>query len=407
MSRRMSRGTSGKNPGRPRSRWSVLLGLFPLVGCGPASDAGPPGVQTLTLDRVMTAGEPLFGIRDLQVVGAGEVLVLTGAEPFLFLYSSGGEVVDTVSLRKGRGPHDLLNPWGLLRIPGLDSLAVLDAGNRKLLLLALKDPKEGVGEPRPYPFPVVSLVRGDIREVVFGDPHQIEMVGDRLVTAVYPDGVLRQSDLSYGLLLSVDPGGRSVDTLLDFRSAFFRNADPGVLAENLQATPLWAACGSDRILVFDPVGMQVLEMDEVGRTRSEWDVKLQPARLSITDVQRYLRHQATLELRGAAYDTVVLDRQIQRIAREARDRFPVLAPPAVRMLCDSRGRAWLQLYRSRGHALGYSRQWMVLDGGFGERSRVRFPSNFTPLVLNNGWAFGIVTEESGLERIGAVRADPP
>lgn len=395
----MSRG----NFGGPWGRWPVLLALSLLVGCGNAPDAGHPGARILTIDRRMTAGEALFGVRALQVMGSGDVMVLTGAEPFLYHYTRGGEKVDTLPLRKGQGPRDLLNPWGLLRIPGSDSLAVLDAGNRRLLLLA---PGEAVGKSRPYPLPAVSLVRGDIRDVVFGDPHQTEMIGDRLVTALYPHGVFRQSDLSYGLLLSVDLAGETVDTLLDFRSSFFRAAEAEVLAENLQASPLWAACGSEQILVFDPVGMQVLEMDGGGRDRSRRDVELKPRRLSTTDVQRYLRHQATLELRGAAYDTVALERRIQRMARDARGHFPKLAPPAVRMLCDSRGRAWLQLFQSRDHPLGYSREWVVLDRASGQSSRVRFPPNFTPLALKDGWAFGVITEETGLERIGAVRIDP-
>jgi hypothetical protein len=395
----MSRG----NPGDLWGRWPVLLGLSLLVGCGPSPDAGPPEARNLTLDRVMTAGEALFGVRAVQTLGSGDIMVLTGAEPFLFRYTHAGEVVDTLPLRKGQGPRDLLNPWGLLRIPGSDSVAVLDAGNRKLIFLA---PGEGVGDSRPHPLPAVSLVRGDIRDVVFGDPHQTVMVGDRVVTAVYPNGVLRQSDLSYGLLLSVDLAGETVDTLLDFRSSFFRDAEPEVLGENLQASPLWAACGREQILVFDPVGMQVLEMDEGGRSRSKWDVELHLSRLSTVDVQRYLRHQATLELRGAAYDTVALERRVHRMARDARNHFPALAPPAVRMLCDSRGRAWLQLFRSRDHALGYSREWIVLDGGSGRGIRVRFPINFTPLTLKDGWAFGIVTEGTGLERIGAVLTDP-
>lgn len=342
----------------------------------------------------------LHDVRDMVIGQSGGMWVLTGSEPFLYHYAGTAPSMELVISfgARGDGPSDLLNPWKLFLREGQAGVDVWDPGNRKLVWAS---PQARIGSPRSFVVAGLQGTRANIRDISYGDPYKAFKLDNGILLALYEGGVLRTGDFRGGRIVRVDSGGAQVATLFDFRQL----APPpsGTEPQQFVDIPLWHLCG-DRLAVFDPTVPAVHWLDLGGNRVATIRLRLERRPLVEQDLRRYLRHMATLELRGAVPDSAVLERQLDQILAQSGSQFPSDAPYFVRMLCDADGGAWLQRFDTGRDARGYAQDWLVIGRDARSKYGVRFPRDFEPMVVSPLNAWGVATDSLGVQRIAHVEA---
>ncbi|HEX6913093.1 MAG TPA: hypothetical protein VF142_21970 [Longimicrobium sp.] len=377
----------------------AAAGLLTAVACGPAGAEAGASAGVTELEQVVPFGadDLLHDVRDVAVDDSGRVWVLAGMEPFVRIYSADGALVRRFG-RPGGGPGEVRNPWSLF-VTG-DAAApvgVWDVGNRRLVTYSAAGAPVGTTAVDVTP----GVVRADIRDIAYGSVSALRGWGSSLLLQDEPRGVIEPAALLHSRLVKLDRSGRTEATVVDFGERHHRQTASLGMASALVPVPLWAICPESRLVVLDPFTPALEWYDAAGRPQARLAVQVPQRRLGEDDIRAYLSHVVGLETRGAAIDPDVVEKRVEQIARSQRHRFPRNAPPAVSLLCDSRGQVWLQQFSTADHPLGYGREWIVVDPR-GASRRVRFPPGFQPRAFTRAAAVGVRTDSLDVQQIATV-----
>lgn len=375
---------------------AALLTLLVAGGCreNSAADTEIP-LSGLVLFQ---EDELLHDVRDVLVTDAGEVWVLTGLEPYVRAYSAGGRLRVRFG-RNGRGPGEISNPWSLfLTGDPAGPIGIWDVGMRELKTYTLQ------GAPvssRKVAAPA-NLVRADMPQVTYGSVDALRGAGADLLLQDEPRGVTQPFHILYSRLLRLDQAGSVRDTVVDFGQRFASQIGRLRSARVMVPLPLWTTCSDGTLVVLDPFVPALDWYDAAGQTRGTTRLPTVRRRIEAEDRRRYLAHVIQLELQAKGATASEIERRTTQLTRRLRSWFPDRAPPAVDLLCDPWGNAWLQQFSTDESPLGYGSHWLVVSRT-GARRSVRFPAGFRPRVLTGGAAIGIHTDSLDVQRLAFIR----
>lgn len=337
----------------------------------------------------------LHDVRGLARVRGGTLWVLSGSEPFLHRYSADGRLTGSWG-KKGRGPGELLNPWSIMGAePEGPAVRVWDPALRRLTAFSSSGEPADAGRVSTRG----GAVRGDIRQVSYGEPQKMDRLGDAIVIQDDAGGISQTSDFWNSRLLLLDQTGSVVDTVLDFRELL--TGQPLGPASVFVPVPLWTTCSGERLLVLDPLRNRVRVFARNGKPVSEQAFASDVRRVSEDDIRRYVRHTAELEFRGENVPVGEMERLVNQIVSQRRGLFATQVPPAVALLCDEAGRPWLNRFSTADGPIGYGPDWLVLDGTE-DGQLVRFPPRFRPLSVGAGGAYGVHEDSLGVQSVAFV-----
>lgn len=382
-------------------QWISLNALLcVLIACGALgaacsrTDLQAHGVIELSDITPFALQDTIFDIRAILVDDTA-VWTLSSGAPFIHAVNADGQIVQRFG-RRGDGPGELLNPYKLFVGTSGDHLVLWDAGRRKLERLSTSGEHLGAAEVHARN----GWVREDMRLVSYGEDNKMLRFGDGFVLQVEPNGLTRSNDYRGSELVMLDSAGANPIPLLQFSSLIGTPDEESAVATELVAIPLWTVCGEDTLVVFDPSLLTLHFYDVDGQLTSQRPLPLARRPLSERDIKIYVRHLLGHEMRSAnALETDELDGITDQIVRRERARFSRNAPPGVAILCDAHRRVWVNAFSMADHPLGYSREWYVS----GETMKtVRFPSGFRPHVITDSTAFGVLTDDLGVESLARV-----
>lgn len=365
--------------------------LLACLAC--AGGSQPPGPDSLQVS--LAALEAISGAADIAmarevVLSGASAWVLDAFAPFLRRVSL--ETGASTALgTEGRGPGELRSPRAIqprpLELGG--GVFVWDYGNRRLAAfdslgrLASTAPMDPGGVPR---------VRGDLEQVSYLDPMRIRMGGAGILTALYPRRLDHAADIVAGTLhrsaLNLAPGPAVTglaDPAEDAPSAFRVWGD----------LPLWDACGGV-VAVWRPTSRQVHWLGADGAVLGAVAVELRTTPITLTDMERYVRRMARLEL-GPDHDDAGVDYRAMAEAR--RHLFAENTPVATDLRCQVPGVAWIRLFDTEHDPLGRSRSWLRTSAGEAPLI-VSFPRAFTPLLFTDKGVLGLLEAPGGAQRLG-------
>ncbi|HEX6313887.1 MAG TPA: hypothetical protein VFZ73_03475 [Gemmatimonadaceae bacterium] len=337
-----------------------------------------------------------FGrIGDLAVSSNGDIAAIDQLNGVVRVFDSSGR--HRVSLgRPGKGPGELSRSANGIYWVGLDSLLVLDPGERRSTMFALEGPPGAT-----TPLPAAPMGQGWVRT---------------------PDGdfLMRGLTISraegrfvfWDALLSIRADGTVADTLLEFDYTKTDLGGPGRLRIPLIVNnPTWARLADGRIAwtALDRNHVQV--HDSTGRLVSR-----------ITSTQ-WISRDVTPADRTAMVE--LLRTKLQAIGGDASfaDSPQVEAPPqfpsitAVR--AGPRGTIWVQLMGpvetidpmainapDRADFLGGS-TWHVLDTSGEFLGVIELPKRFRIFRVTDDALYGAARDDDGVERIVRLRLGSP
>jgi hypothetical protein len=216
-----------------------------------------------------------------------------------------------------------------------------------------------------------------------------------------PGGVIYPAQILFSQLVRLDAGGRSRGVVADFRQRF-RPEFPRLRgALTMVPLPLWTTCPGGGLVFLDPFRPALVWMDSAGRETGSTPLPRPAQPIGEDDRRRYLAHVIGLELQGQGLSPSFVQSRVDNALRMQSRRFGQTVPPAVNLLCDAQGDAWLQSFSTEDHPLGYGREWTIL-GRRGASRRVRFPAGFQPHALTRGAAIGVLRDSVDVQRIARV-----
>ena len=356
---------------RPLRNAPALLALA-VTACGRGDAGTAAAARELGPPVPFQNDDLLHDVRDVAVDGAGRVWVLAGLDPFVRTYAPDGTLVRSFG-RPGRGPGEVMNPWSLfLTGDAAAPVGVWDVGMRRLVRYHEDGTPSGTQAVDVPP----NTVRSDMRDVTYGSVDVLRGWGGGFVLQDEPVGVLHPSHILHSRLVRLDGAGRTVSTLADFRRRFRREIIALGSASTMVPLPLWTTCTDGGLVFLDPFRPALVWMDSAGRERASTRLPAPEGRIGEDDRRRYLSHVIELELQGQALEASFVQSRVDNALRMQRSRFAQTVPPAVDLLCDARGEAWLQRFSTADHPLGFGREWTVVDRRGNSRT-VRFPPAFS------------------------------
>lgn len=381
-----------------RARWGSVVAtsvlLPPLGACSPAPDVTIPETVVALADLDVTPGSEFVHVRDV-VVDGDRTWVLDASEPFITRIDGRGSSFLRFG-SEGSGPGELVNAWALeVSRPEDDGRVVVwDLGTGRVSAFhedgALAFSQRIVDSG-------MSKARRNIRSVTYGDPFRVRKAGNRYVFGRYGGSVALTRDLRVGELMgAADPALASTGPVTGLGDA--TQAPESWQMDELGAVPLWDACADGSLVVWDPGAGVLRWTDSAGRTRREEALPLSARPLSTTDVERYLRWRARLEL-GPGADELEID--IAAMARTERRHFAEVAPIATDLRCGAAREAWLRLFDTSHDPLGHGPSWITLGGPSTEI--FTFPPAFSPIVFVEDAVVGVLEDPGGLQRLARWR----
>ena len=345
----------------------------------------------------------LFGVRDVAVTADGDIWVLSRHDPFIRRFTAGRLVASFG--RSGAGPGEFRAPWSFVRGDRLIPPRVFDPGARLIVRLDTAGRELARSSFRT----TWGFVRSDIEDVSYGQVFRaLARTDSELVSLVYLGDVGTTRDLRRSALVRFTALGSPIDTLVSFRNLFDPQSDRSA-ARWLVTVPLVAGCPDGTTAVYDGITPEIRGYS--GGTEPVWRVAM-PGRVAASrampaaDLERYVRYRVLGELLENQADTSTLERRVAEQLKSTRAWYATSVPSVVGLLCDDRGRAWLQAFDTRDDPLGKGRTWTVL-GRQGKSAMVRVPVGFAPLAFSGGTILGISRDSLGVETVGRIALPDP
>lgn len=385
----------------PSHRFSVILNLFLAVfglslGCESdlKSDDSTSVAVPIQEIRPIRPEVRFAGVLDMVFVD-GALWILDTAPPLLTkLPLDGGQTVRIGS--EGRGPGEFLEPHALQASPDQKSrsLLVWDFGLSRVseisedghILRSERLSEEGR-----------LRARSDIRDVSFVDPFRVRRLGTGFLVAHSDREIHRTSDAVSSHLQVTDRVLTPMEELVWFPD-LIGEKDSG-LTEWVQV-PLWDVC-EDQVALWNPNSSSIQWLDGKGRLVAGTTLPIAPTRITLQDVERYLRWMARLEL-GPDFRTAGID--FPSMARAYRDHFARFRPIGTELRCAGRNTAWIRLFDTTFDPLGRGSEWIVATPGRVGFS-VRFPPEFTPFLFSVETVIGATETTGGFQVLGSWSTD--
>lgn len=362
-----------------------LLFLFALAGCEPAPST-PIDSHEVDVHEIELV-HPEVGFSDVRdIVARGEDLwVLDGAPPFLTRFAIRGSTVVRVGGRGG-GPSEFMNPWAM-NADG-QGVRVWDLGNRRVSVVS----GDGVATSSARISDAAgSRLRANFRDVSYVDPFRIRAWEGGIVFSHYRGSVDRTADIAAGSLQWANERLEPVGKI--FAYADHMNARSGL--HEWAALPFWDVC-DDVGVVWSPGEAALLWMDAQGQVLDRTALELEPPRITVSDVEAYLRWMGRLEL-GPEYQEGGID--YSAMAARNKARFAKEAPIATDLRCESEQVAWVRLFDTARDPLGRGRAWLRVERS-GAVVEIRFPAEFTPILFRGRGVFGVLPHSDGQQQLG-------
>lgn len=356
---------------------------FLLLSC---SDGRTGGILVPRLEELgvqILANEVRFlNVRDMTLLD-DHLWVLDGAAPYLTRISIRTGSVLRLG-EKGDGPGEFRDPWAVQPTPDSTALLVWDFSTHRVSEF---DPEGGLIRSTALDPEGRILARPDFSDVSYTDVFRVRSTQRGFLAASFGRRLDHTADFSSGWLrestANLEPGTRIL--------AFSELLEPGLESMTEWAPmPFWDTC-SDTLAVWNPAGGEVLWIDPVSRNQSAVSPNLPVKGIDRSDIERYLKRMARLEL-GPLYRYSDIDFHV--MARRYRDRFSSLRPTVTDLRCGEGGRVWLRLFSTDSDPLGKASEWLIIGRGGPERL-VKAPHGFSPILLSEEGCFGSYQTREG------------
>jgi hypothetical protein len=339
--------------------------------------------------------------RDLAVVG-DQIWVLSQSAPFLQRYSTQGHRLGA-SLPSGDGPHEVRLPNWIIPSPGGGGDGVAAYVVHRMRELVLLD-SEGRPTDRRIPFAhgggaamlfLEALSYGEAQLIRAGPPGQFIVQHQKRSVVQAPP------DIGDALLLLADTSGVILDTLLDL-SAMMTEL-PSDQIRTFIPIPLWAMCGDETLVTFSPRTHQLEWRQLVDGQLTSVAVPPDPRPITLADRRRFVRAAILNEAEGQPGAARQLLASLGSLVTQMGPSFASTTPPAVGLLCEFDGTAWLQEFATETDPRGFGRSWRSFTPA-GPGLRLLMPGDFRPRVAEGGRFTGWLTGEDGVQRVARVSA---
>jgi hypothetical protein len=233
------------------------------------------------------------------------------------------------------------------------------------------------------------------RTNLYGRPGLLRRAGSRWTVAGYAGAVSQHREQRSLSILRIDDDGRILDTV--WRSTLPSPEASGSAVE-LLPIPVWDACPDGRIAVYDPAAQAVRLLRTptsdagfpviadtvlVGRDGLLANTRLQVRRLLLE------AHQAP----PPSFEAMVAEATTQSVAQGL---YPEYFTGYTALLCDPKGRIWLEEFSLADSPLGYGRTWRRFEGSH-ELAPVRLPPAFRLMRISAHRGYGIVLDSAAAE----------
>lgn len=372
-----------------------------LTACGTQGASPSNSSITLTPEWVAEADTSVVGYRDLALVG-DQIWVLSRSAPFLRRYSERGQLLGS-SVLMGDGPDEVRLPNWIVAPPEATPAAQTAYLVHRMRELA---PLDSTGQVRGRKIAFRPGGGDAIMKVYalsYGQPRLIRAATHSRLLVQQQRRVMVQStaDVGDALLLVVDTSGVVTDTIADLSSLTPPLAGPRVTT--FVPVPLWAVCHSELVAVFSPVTLEVSWRSTAGRIKWRVTADLATRRVSGSDRSRYARAALAEEARRPGGRLDQLMSMLATVIVQMEPSFSKTTPPAVSLLCDVDGTAWLQGFDTSDDPRGYGRLWYGISPA-GRSSQASMPRGFQPIAVREHRFVGWLTDEDGVQRIARVAA---
>ena len=395
---------------------AILFGIgLAFGGCGDARETDAPGARDSAGISIVAIGDPAAGAEwtlspeptmALGSMDAGEayelyqamfafrlddgriVVANQGTEELRF-YGPGGEHLRTVG-RKGGGPGEFEDMWGMTRLPG-DSLGVWDWTAKRLTVY---DDEGNFGR-----IVTPTAVEGFVPRLVgaFDDGSFVYRAGFNPTTIFQAGGGLRDDSVS--LVRASLADGAVLDTLGPYPAdiTFVEMSESGFWTRQVPfGRREHVAVRGDGVWVGDDRAGEVRVYDATGRLVRITRLPHSPAPVTQDDIDRY--RERTLE-----------EVEAGRLAEERRrlDQLPAAEtlPAFTSLGVDRLGRTWLRLY---GSDESTPAAWVILNPDGELAARINMPYGAQPLDAGTDYVLLYWRDELDVEHIGLydLRAAP-
>jgi hypothetical protein len=382
-----------------RAAWGAAASLVTL-GCsgGTGQDQGI-GADAV-IEWLAEADTTVTQYRDLALVGS-EVWALSRSAPFLHRYRGDGALLGT-SIPAGDGPGDMRLPnWIVARVDeasGRTAVHIIHRMRELAPVLADGTPAAHRSPFTPGGGPAVMKVY----DLAYGQPGLVRALsGNRfLIQWQIRPTVQNAAEIGDALLLLVDSTATPVDTVVQLTDLMPELSSPRV--SMFVAVPLWAVCDEERIAVYSPLGDEVVWYRPTGEVLNRQRAGMPVRAVSRSDRERYARLAVEVETRRQGPAAGAALPALQVLVTKMGPGFSATTPPAVNLLCDRDGTAWLQGFDTVDDPRGFGRAWRAVQPS-GESRSVTMPPTFHPRAVSGEAFYGWLEDEDGLQRIAMVR----
>ncbi len=378
----------------------LCLLLVPLVACqGDESEAGPGPLRIpSTAISVVGTSDQLALIEDIQLADDDTIWALNSTEPFLVNLSLEGEVLRVIG-RAGGGPGEFSWPTTLVAEDGGAPIWVYDVGHNALI--RVPDSGEPT-ETRRLPRDSTSATRLNSHEYLWMNN------GGRTWIAGTPDGLtFAKADPALPWIYatwSTEVVRLSGDDALERVASTSRLVDtPEDVygdARRFLPYPIWSACPSGSLALYDPSSNAVRRVDSDGRPLASYE--LGPERLVEITTGRVLRTVYPGVLRNRLMtDPPAEDVLLEAFRRDYEGRseeFAKVFPEYVNLECGAGDVLWIQRFDSERGQMGRGPDWIRVRND-GSRRLVTFPEHFRPYRFAPDRVWGVHTDELGVEYV--------
>ncbi|MFN2317264.1 MAG: hypothetical protein ABR551_06680 [Gemmatimonadales bacterium] len=339
--------------------------------------------------------------RDLALVG-DQVWVLSQTSPFLHRYANDGFGLGA-TLRVGDGPTELRLPNWIVPSSGSGEGGVAAFVVHRMRELV---PLDSVGGPRDPRIPFTTgggVSMQFLSALSYGEAQLVRRgpAGRLVVQRQEAEVVQQPRDIGNALVLLLDTTGVVLDTIADLAAMMADLSDEQV--KTFVPLPLWAMCGEETVVTYSPREDALAWRTLRGDVTSTVEVRSAPRAITQADRRRFARAVILRETRGQGSQARQLLASLGSLVTQMGPSFAKTAPPAVRVLCDWDGTAWLQLFDTEVDPRGYGREWWSFTPT-GSQARLLMPGDFHPQTVAGGQFTGWLTDEDGVQRVARVVA---
>lgn len=356
--------------------------------CVPAApDASSPDpYPRFQIAERLYVSPPLAGeVRDMLLDGDGGLIVLTSRPPYVYTGAVTGAV------RGAAGVHEdtsFWNPWSLVRTP--QQTFVWDVASKNLI--PVEPDSRGGGSARRLRAEW-GIVRSDVRDLTHSPVLMARAFAGGFLLQSAPRGLRQPVEAALSDLLAFGADGAPSARVFEFSDDADMVYERYGMALFLTSAPLWATCGDERLVVFNPIDGTIewyrADLDLLRAIRIPWPAPV----LGEADKKAYLRWRIQREPQSDA--TPDDDRAVETAFSRFKLFFPENGPLATGLLCDEAGRAWVERFSASNDPLGRSREWTVLEPDGSVLATAVLPEGFRALAMAGGLLAGTSTDASG------------